>query len=186
MSKRRGDVVFLDELIDEIGVDAARWYLVNRGPDQTIEIDVDLARGEDPEEPRLLRPVRARAHRRDPAQRRRARSADAEPPAELAARGARARQAPRRVPRDRGGGGRAPRARRRSRTTRSGSPTTSTASTTTTGCSAREAEAFRLGLCEATQRGDRVAASTSSGSRRPTGCKCAGTCTSPPSRPPGG
>ena len=43
MSKRRGDVVFLDELIDEIGVDAARWYLVNRGPDQTIEIDVELA-----------------------------------------------------------------------------------------------------------------------------------------------
>jgi arginyl-tRNA synthetase len=24
-------------------VDAARWYLVSRGPDQTIEIDVDLA-----------------------------------------------------------------------------------------------------------------------------------------------
>src|SRR2546423_1513854 len=43
MSKRRGDVVFLDELIDEIGVDAARWYLVNRGPDQTIDVDVDLA-----------------------------------------------------------------------------------------------------------------------------------------------
>ena len=43
MQKRRGDVVFLDELIDEIGVDAARWYLVDRGPDQTIEIDVDLA-----------------------------------------------------------------------------------------------------------------------------------------------
>jgi arginyl-tRNA synthetase len=43
MSKRRGDVVFLDELMDEIGVDAARWYLVSRGPDQTIEIDVNLA-----------------------------------------------------------------------------------------------------------------------------------------------
>jgi arginyl-tRNA synthetase len=43
MSKRRGDVVFLDDFMDEIGVDAARWYLVNRGPDQTIEIDVDLA-----------------------------------------------------------------------------------------------------------------------------------------------
>jgi arginyl-tRNA synthetase len=43
MSKRRGDVVFLDELMDEIGVDAARWYLVNRGPDQAIEIDVDFA-----------------------------------------------------------------------------------------------------------------------------------------------
>ena len=43
MSKRRGDVVFLDEFMDEIGVDAARWYLVNRSPDQSIEIDVDLA-----------------------------------------------------------------------------------------------------------------------------------------------
>jgi arginyl-tRNA synthetase len=43
MSKRRGDVVFLDDFIDEVGVDAARWYLVNRGPDQTIDIDVDLA-----------------------------------------------------------------------------------------------------------------------------------------------
>ncbi len=44
MSKRRGDVVFLDELLDAIGVDAARWYLVSRGHDQTIELDVDLAR----------------------------------------------------------------------------------------------------------------------------------------------
>ncbi len=42
-SKRAGNVVFLDEVMDEIGVDAARWYLVNRGPDQTIEIDLDLA-----------------------------------------------------------------------------------------------------------------------------------------------
>jgi arginyl-tRNA synthetase len=43
MSKRRGDVVSLDEFMDEIGVDAGRWYLVKSGPDQTIEIDVDLA-----------------------------------------------------------------------------------------------------------------------------------------------
>jgi arginyl-tRNA synthetase len=43
VSKRRGDVVFLSELVDRIGVDAARWYLVSRGHDQTIEIDVDLA-----------------------------------------------------------------------------------------------------------------------------------------------
>ena len=43
ISKRRGDVVFLDDFVDEIGVDAARWYLVNRGPDQAIDIDVDLA-----------------------------------------------------------------------------------------------------------------------------------------------
>ncbi|HYZ79107.1 MAG TPA: arginine--tRNA ligase [Gaiellaceae bacterium] len=43
ISKRRGDVVLLDEFMDEIGVDAARWYLVSRGPDQAIDIDVDLA-----------------------------------------------------------------------------------------------------------------------------------------------
>ncbi len=43
MSKRRGDVVFLSELIDKIGVDATRWYLVSRGHDQPIDIDVDLA-----------------------------------------------------------------------------------------------------------------------------------------------
>ena len=43
MSKRRGDVVLLDELIEMIGLDAARWYLVSRGPDQTIELDVELA-----------------------------------------------------------------------------------------------------------------------------------------------
>jgi arginyl-tRNA synthetase len=44
MSKRRGDVVFLDDFVEDVGVDAARWYLVSRGHDQTIEIDVDLAR----------------------------------------------------------------------------------------------------------------------------------------------
>jgi arginyl-tRNA synthetase len=43
MSKRRGDVVFLDDFIDEIGLDAARWYLVSRGHDQAIDIDIDLA-----------------------------------------------------------------------------------------------------------------------------------------------
>ena len=43
MSKRRGDIVLLDDFMDEVGVDAARWYLVNRGPAQSIEIDLDLA-----------------------------------------------------------------------------------------------------------------------------------------------
>jgi arginyl-tRNA synthetase len=51
MSKRRGDVVFLDEFIDEIGIDAARWYLVNRGPDQTSELDRELAAEESPKNP---------------------------------------------------------------------------------------------------------------------------------------
>ena len=44
MSKRRGDVVFVDDLMDTIGVDAARWFLVSRGHDQPIELDVDLAK----------------------------------------------------------------------------------------------------------------------------------------------
>jgi arginyl-tRNA synthetase len=44
MSKRRGDVVFLDDFLDEVGVDFARWFLVDRGHDQTIDIDVDLAK----------------------------------------------------------------------------------------------------------------------------------------------
>ena len=43
MAKRKGDVVFLDDFMDEVGVDFARWFLVDRGHDQTIEIDVDLA-----------------------------------------------------------------------------------------------------------------------------------------------
>jgi arginyl-tRNA synthetase len=43
-SKRRGEVVFLRELVEKIGIDAARWYLVSRGHDQPIELDVDLAK----------------------------------------------------------------------------------------------------------------------------------------------
>jgi arginyl-tRNA synthetase len=43
MSKRSGEVVFLDDFVAEIGIDAARWYLLSRGHDQTIDIDVDLA-----------------------------------------------------------------------------------------------------------------------------------------------
>jgi arginyl-tRNA synthetase len=43
ISKRRGDVVLLDDFMDEVGVDAARWFLVSRGPDQPIDIDIDLA-----------------------------------------------------------------------------------------------------------------------------------------------
>ena len=96
MSKRRGDVVFLDEFVDEIGVDAARWYLLSRGHDQTIEIDVDARRRAEPEEPRLLRPVRARADRGNPPQRRGPRSrSDSRGSAHRG--GAGSRQAPARV-----------------------------------------------------------------------------------------
>jgi arginyl-tRNA synthetase len=51
MSKRRGDFVTLDELIDEIGVDAARYFLLQRSHDTTVDIDLDLAREESNENP---------------------------------------------------------------------------------------------------------------------------------------
>ena len=49
MSKRSGEFVTLDELVAEIGVDAARWFLLNRSHDTTIELDLDVAREEKPE-----------------------------------------------------------------------------------------------------------------------------------------
>ena len=51
MSKRRGDVVLLDELMDGIGVDAARFYLVQRSHDATIDIDLARAVEQSPENP---------------------------------------------------------------------------------------------------------------------------------------
>jgi arginyl-tRNA synthetase len=44
MSKRAGEFVTLDDLVSEIGVDAARWYLLARSHDTTVDLDLDLAR----------------------------------------------------------------------------------------------------------------------------------------------
>jgi arginyl-tRNA synthetase len=44
MSKRRGEYVTLDELMDEIGVDAARYFLLTRSHDTTVDLDLQLAR----------------------------------------------------------------------------------------------------------------------------------------------
>jgi arginyl-tRNA synthetase len=43
MSKREGEYVTLDELVDEIGVDAARYFLLSRSHDTTVDLDLDLA-----------------------------------------------------------------------------------------------------------------------------------------------
>ena len=51
MSKRAGEFVTLDELVEEIGVDAARWFLLNRSHDTTIEVDLELATSETSENP---------------------------------------------------------------------------------------------------------------------------------------
>jgi arginyl-tRNA synthetase len=44
MSKREGEFVTLDELLDDIGVDAARWFLLQRSHDTTLDLDLELAR----------------------------------------------------------------------------------------------------------------------------------------------
>jgi arginyl-tRNA synthetase len=51
MSKRHGAIVALDDLVDDIGVDAARWFLASRSPDTTLEIDLDLARSQSQDNP---------------------------------------------------------------------------------------------------------------------------------------
>jgi arginyl-tRNA synthetase len=51
MSKRAGEFVTLDELVELIGVDAARWYLLARSHDTTIDLDLDLAAKQSAENP---------------------------------------------------------------------------------------------------------------------------------------
>ncbi|HEY4427643.1 MAG TPA: arginine--tRNA ligase [Solirubrobacteraceae bacterium] len=51
MSKRAGEFVTLDDLLQEIGVDAARWYLLARSHDTTVDLDLDLAREQSNENP---------------------------------------------------------------------------------------------------------------------------------------
>src|SRR4051812_20964858 len=51
MSKRRGEFVTLDELVAEIGVDAARWFLLARSQDTAIDLDLELAREQSNENP---------------------------------------------------------------------------------------------------------------------------------------
>jgi arginyl-tRNA synthetase len=51
MSKRSGDFVSLGDLIDDIGVDAARWFMLWRSHDTTVDLDLELARRESMENP---------------------------------------------------------------------------------------------------------------------------------------
>jgi arginyl-tRNA synthetase len=51
MSKRRGDFVTLDELIDDIGTDAARFLILQRSHDTTVDLDMELARSQSQENP---------------------------------------------------------------------------------------------------------------------------------------
>jgi arginyl-tRNA synthetase len=51
MSKRAGTIVTLDDLIEDIGVDAARFFMLQRSHDTTLDLDLQLAREETQENP---------------------------------------------------------------------------------------------------------------------------------------
>jgi arginyl-tRNA synthetase len=51
MSKRSGDFVTLDELLDDIGVDATRWFMLWRSYETTVDLDLHLARSQSSENP---------------------------------------------------------------------------------------------------------------------------------------
>jgi len=44
MSKRAGEFITLDDLIKEVGADAARWFFLERSPDTHMDFDLDLAK----------------------------------------------------------------------------------------------------------------------------------------------
>jgi arginyl-tRNA synthetase len=51
MSKRRGEFVTLEELIDDIGTDAARFLMLQRSHDTTVDLDLELARRQSQDNP---------------------------------------------------------------------------------------------------------------------------------------
>lgn len=51
MSKRTGTYVTLEELLEEVGKDAARYFFVMRNPDSHLDFDMDLAKSESSDNP---------------------------------------------------------------------------------------------------------------------------------------
>jgi arginyl-tRNA synthetase len=51
MSKRSGEFLTLDELLEELGVDAARWSFASRAASSPIDVDLELARKQSSENP---------------------------------------------------------------------------------------------------------------------------------------
>ncbi len=51
MSKRAGEFITLDELLAEVGVDAARWFFASRGHTSAIDFDIELAKKQSAENP---------------------------------------------------------------------------------------------------------------------------------------
>ena len=51
MSKRAGDYITLDELIDEVGTDAARYTLLTRSADTALDFDIELVKRQSMDNP---------------------------------------------------------------------------------------------------------------------------------------
>ena len=51
MSKRSGQYVTLEDLIEEVGYDAARYFFVMRNPDSPMDFDLDLAKSQNSDNP---------------------------------------------------------------------------------------------------------------------------------------
>ncbi len=51
MSKRSGEFITLDELLAEVGVDAARWYFASRAHTSGVDFDIELAKKQSNENP---------------------------------------------------------------------------------------------------------------------------------------
>jgi arginyl-tRNA synthetase len=51
MSKRAGEFISLDELLEEVGVDAARWTFASRAATSAIDFDIELAKEQSAENP---------------------------------------------------------------------------------------------------------------------------------------
>lgn len=51
LSKRAGSYLTLRDLIDEVGRDATRWFLIARKPDSQLTFDIDLARQQSNDNP---------------------------------------------------------------------------------------------------------------------------------------
>lgn len=51
MSKRTGEFITLDELLTEVGVDAARWFFASRAATSAIDFDIELAKKQSNENP---------------------------------------------------------------------------------------------------------------------------------------
>jgi len=51
MSKRTGQFITLEELVDEVGLDAARYFFIMRSADSHLDFDLDLARTQSNDNP---------------------------------------------------------------------------------------------------------------------------------------